>query len=37
MPITPVLERLTQDNLELEATLGYTARPYLKKKKGMYL
>jgi hypothetical protein len=33
MPIIPVLGRLRQVDLKFEASLGYTTRLYLKKKK----
>jgi hypothetical protein len=33
MPISPELRKLRQENSKLEARLGYTARPYLQKKK----
>jgi hypothetical protein len=28
MPVTPELERLSQENCKLEASLGYTVRPH---------
>jgi hypothetical protein len=33
MPIIPALRRLRQEFQELEASLGYTARPCLQKPK----
>jgi hypothetical protein len=32
-PLVPVHRRLRQDGHEVEASLGYTARPYFKEKK----
>jgi hypothetical protein len=32
MPVIPALRRQSQENHELEASLGYTARPSLKNK-----
>jgi hypothetical protein len=31
MPVIPGLRRLMQEDLEFQASLDYTARPYLKK------
>jgi hypothetical protein len=33
MPVIPALGRLRQEDLELEAMLGYIVRHYLKRKK----
>jgi hypothetical protein len=33
MSVIPTLGRLRQEDCELDASLGYTAKPYLRKKK----
>lgn len=33
MPTNPALKRLRQEDLEFQASMGYTARVYLRKKK----
>jgi hypothetical protein len=34
IPATPALRRLRQENGEVKVSLGYIAKPCLKKKKG---
>jgi hypothetical protein len=36
MPIAPEPGRLRQENFKFEASLGYTAKPCLKKRKREY-
>jgi hypothetical protein len=37
MSLIPALERQRQEELQFDASLGYTARPYLKKKKKIFI
>jgi hypothetical protein len=37
MSVTPALRRLRQEDHEIKASLGYTARPCLKKRKKIQL
>jgi hypothetical protein len=35
-PIIPALRRLLEEDLKFKASLGYVARPCLKKKKNLF-